>query len=60
MMTLVLIAAKICYALAAIIGAVFANTMPALLWQWGHIALEAHFLLIGALALYLFSLHKNS
>jgi hypothetical protein len=60
MMTLVLIAAKIRYALAAIIGAVFANTMPALLWQWGHIALEAHFLLIGALALYLFSLRKNS
>jgi hypothetical protein len=60
MMTLVLIAAKIRYALAAIIGAIFANTMPALLWQWGHIALEAHFLLIGALALYLFSLRKNS
>lgn len=60
MMTLVLIAAKIRCALAAIIGAVFANTMPALLWQWGHIALEAHFLLIGALALYLFSLRKNS
>ena len=43
MITLVLIAANIRYALAAIIGAVFANTMPALLWQWGHIALEAHF-----------------
>jgi hypothetical protein len=60
MITLVLIAAKIRYALAAIIGAVFADTMPALLWQWGHIALEAHFLLIGALALYLFSLRKSS
>jgi hypothetical protein len=60
MMTLVLIVAKIRYALATIVGAVFANTMPALLWQWGHIALEAHFLLIGALALYLFSLRKNS
>jgi hypothetical protein len=59
MMTLVLIAAKTRYALAAIVGAVFANTMPALLWQWGHIALEAHFLLIGALALYLCSLQKR-
>jgi hypothetical protein len=58
MMTLVLIAARIRYALAAIIAAIFANTMPALLWRWGHIALQAHFLLIGALALYLFSLRK--
>lgn len=33
--------------------------MPALLWRWGYIALEAHFLLIGALALYLFSLKER-
>jgi hypothetical protein len=59
MMTLVLIAAKIRYALAAIIGAVFANAAPILLWRWGHIALMAQFLLIGALALYLFSLNKR-
>ena len=58
MMTLVLIAARIHYALAAVIGAIFANTMPALLWRWGHIALGSHYLLIGALALYLFSLKK--
>lgn len=60
MMTLVLIAAKVRCALAAIIGAIFANTMPALLWQWGHVALESHFLLIGALALYLFSLKERA
>jgi hypothetical protein len=60
MMTLLLTAAKIRYALAAVIAAIFANTMPALLWRWGHINLEAHFLLIGALALYLFSLNKRS
>jgi hypothetical protein len=58
MTTLVLIATRIRYALAAVIAAIFANTMPALLWRWGHIALEGHFLLIGALALYLFSLKK--
>ena len=58
MMTLVLIAANIRYAFAAIIAASFADTTPALLWRWGHTALEAHFLIIGALALYLFSL-KN-
>ena len=58
MMTLVLIAARIRYALAAVIAAIFADAMPALLWRWGHIALEAHFLLIGALALYLFSLRR--
>ena len=58
MMTLVLIGARAHYALAAVIAAIFANAMPALLWRWGHIALEAHFLLIGALALYLFSLKK--
>ena len=60
MMTLVLIAAGIRYALAAIIAAIFANAMPALLWQWGHIALVAQFLLVGALALYLFSLKKSA
>ncbi len=60
MMTLVLIAARIRCAFAPIIGAIFANTMPALLWQWGHIALQSHFLLIGALALYLFSLKKSA
>jgi hypothetical protein len=59
LMTLVLIAAKIQYALAAILAAIFANAAPALLWRWGHIALEAQFLLIGALALYLFSLQKH-
>lgn len=58
MMTLVLIATKTRYALAAITGAIFANAMPALLWRWGDIALEAQFLLIGALALYLLSLRK--
>jgi hypothetical protein len=56
--TLVLIAARVRYGLAAIISAIFANAMPALLWRWGHIGLEAHFLVIGALALYLFSLKK--
>lgn len=59
MMTLVLIAAMIRYALAAILAAIFANATPALLWRWGHIALMAQFLLIGALALYLFSLRRR-
>jgi hypothetical protein len=59
MMTLVLIAAKIRSALAAIIAAIFANSMPPLLWQWGHIEYEAQFLLIAALALYLFSLRNG-
>jgi Family of unknown function (DUF6311) len=57
MMTLVLIATRTRYALAAVTGAIFADAMPALLWRWGDIALEAQFLLIGALALYLHSLH---
>jgi hypothetical protein len=56
MMVLFLIAARVRYGLAAVISAIFADTMPALLWRWGHIALMAQFLLIGALALYLFSL----
>jgi hypothetical protein len=60
MMTLVLIVAKIRYALAAILAAIFANTTPALLSKWGDFALEAHFLLIGALALYLFSLQTRA
>jgi hypothetical protein len=60
MMTLLLVAAGTRYALGALIAAVFADAMPALLWRWGHIALEAHFLLIGALALYLFSLKRTS
>ena len=60
MITLVLIAAKICYTVAAIVAAIFANATPALLWRWGHLALLAHFLLIGALALYLFSLKKRA
>lgn len=59
MMTLVLIAAKVRCALAAIIAALFANTMPALLWPWGHIQLYAQYLIVGALALYLFSLRKR-
>jgi hypothetical protein len=59
MMTLVLIAAKTRCALAAVPGAIFADTMPALLWRWGDIALEAQFLLVGALALYLFSSRKS-
>jgi hypothetical protein len=44
---------------ATIAGAILANAMPALLWRWGHIALEAQFLLVGALALYLVYLHKR-
>jgi hypothetical protein len=60
MMTLLLIAAKIRYVLAAVIAAVFADAMPALLWRWGHINLEAHFLLIGALAIYLFFLGRST
>jgi hypothetical protein len=60
MMALVLIAARIRYAFAATIAAVFANTMPALLWQWGHVAHESHYLIIGALALYLFSLRRRA
>lgn len=59
MLTLVLIAAKIRFALAAIVGAIFANATPALMWRWGHIALAAQFLVIGAFALYLFSLQKD-
>jgi hypothetical protein len=59
MMGLVLIASRVRYALAAIIGAIFADSMPALLSQWGHIALEAHFLLVGALALYLLSFRER-
>ena len=58
MMTLVLIAARIRYGLAAVIAAIFANAMPASLWRWGHIGSGSHYLLIGALALYLFSLKK--
>ena len=60
MMTLVLIISEIRCALAAIIGAVFANAMPALLWRWGDIALQAQFLLIRALALYLFSQQQRA
>jgi hypothetical protein len=59
MMTPLLQAAGIRYALAAIIAAIFVNAMPALLWRWGHINYQAHFLLIGALALYLFSLKRR-
>ena len=59
MMTLVLIAAKIRYALAAVIAAIFANNMPILLTRFGHTALLAQFLLIGALALYLLSFNKG-
>jgi len=58
MMTLVLIVAGIRNALAAIIGAIFANAMPALLFRWGHLPLEPHFLLIGAFALYLLSVQR--
>jgi len=59
MMALVLVAAKIRYALAAIIAAILADTAPILLWRWGHVALMAQFLPIGALALYLFSLQMR-
>ncbi|HTV44557.1 MAG TPA: DUF6311 domain-containing protein [Stellaceae bacterium] len=59
-MSRVLIAARMRYALATMIAAIFADTMPALLWRWGDIALEAQFLLIGALALYLFSLRRST
>jgi hypothetical protein len=59
MMTLVLIAAKVRSALATVIGAVFADTAPILLWRWGHGALVPQYLLICALALYLFSLEKR-
>ena len=58
MMTLVFIAAGIRYALATVTAAIFANSMPTLLWRWGHIASGSHYLLIGALALYLFSVKK--
>ena len=58
MMTMLLISAEVRYALATVVAAIFANVMPALLWQWGHITCEAQFLLIGALALYLLSLKK--
>jgi hypothetical protein len=60
MMTFVLIAANLRHALAAVIAAVFADTTPTLLWRWGHIALEAQFLLIGALALYLISVKRRA
>ena len=59
MMTLVLIAAKIHNAVAAIVGALFADSAPILLWRWGHMPLTSQYLLIGALALYLFSLQKR-
>lgn len=58
MMALVLIAAKVRYALAAIIAAIFANSMPALLMRWG-IPHAGQFLLIGALAFYLFFLKER-
>jgi hypothetical protein len=58
MMALVLIAARVHYWLAAVLGAIFASATPAMLWRWGHVSLQAHYLLIGALALYLFSLKK--
>jgi Family of unknown function (DUF6311) len=60
MMTLVLIAAQIRYALAAITAAIFANSLPALLFRWAHVSLDAHFLLIGALAFYVFSLRERA
>jgi hypothetical protein len=60
MMTLVLIAAGIRYGLAAIIAAIFANATSGLLWQWGHTALVAQFLPVGALALYLLSLKAGA
>jgi Family of unknown function (DUF6311) len=60
MVALMLTAVKVRYALAAILAAIFADTMPALLWRWGHVALTAQFLLIGALALYLFSLQTRA
>jgi hypothetical protein len=59
MMTLVLIAAKIHNAVAAIVGALFADSAPILLWRWGHMPQTSQYLLIGALALYLFSLQKR-
>src|SRR5262249_48079722 len=59
MVTLVLIAAKIRNPVAAIVGALFADSAPILLWRWGHIPHTSHYLLIGALALYLFSLQKR-
>src|SRR5262249_8731584 len=40
------------------VAAIFANAMPALLWRWGHITCQAHFVLTGALALYLLSMMK--
>jgi hypothetical protein len=58
MMALVLIATRIRYGLAAVLGAVLASATPAMLWRWGHVPIQAHYLLIGALALYLFSLKK--
>jgi Family of unknown function (DUF6311) len=59
MMTLVLITAKIHNAVAAIVGALFADSAPILLWRWGHMPQTSQYLLIGALALYLFSLQKR-
>ncbi|MBO0735856.1 MAG: hypothetical protein J2P48_04705 [Alphaproteobacteria bacterium] len=59
-MTALLIAARVRYALAAMVGAVFAGTAPILLWRWGHMPHTSQFLLIGALALYLFSLQKRA
>jgi hypothetical protein len=59
MLALVLVVTRIRYALAVIIGSIFANAMPQMLFQWGHIAIAAQFLLIGALALYLFSLRER-
>jgi Family of unknown function (DUF6311) len=58
MMTLLLIAAGVRQALAAILAAIFANATPALLWRWGHTALLPQFVLIAALALYLFSVKR--
>jgi hypothetical protein len=41
--------------LAVLAGTILANATPYLLFRWGHIALCSHFLIIAALALYVWS-----
>ncbi len=54
-MTAVLILANVTSIAAMLVATVLADCMPALLWRWGHVGPQAHFLLIGSIALYVWS-----
>ena len=45
--------------IAVVVGTVFADTMPFLLFRWGHSALCGQFLIILALALYLHTVRRR-